>query len=435
MAHPAETLWVYRNQETQNSHELPVYRASGGYQALERALNELAPAAVLEQVKASGLRGRGGAGFPTGLKWSFVPRETSEPRYLICNADESEPGTFKDRYLMERDPHLVLEGIALASYAIGAAAAFIYVRGELAEAARRLEEAIHQAEAAGYLGERMVGTQTSLKVTVYRGAGAYICGEETALLNSLEGRRGHPRLKPPFPATHGLYQCPTVVNNVETLANVPLIVQNGAEWFRSVGTAKSPGTKVFGVSGRVRHRGNYELAMGTPLSTLVYGCAGGMEDGYQIRAIQPGGSSVPFMTPDQIDCPLDFESVSEAGSLLGCGSVIVVDQTMSIVEACLILARFYHHESCGFCVPCREGTNWMLRILERLVAGQGTAADIDLLYEICGSMLNRCFCPLGDAAAMPVQSAIERFRPEWEHVVRHGVDSVKSNVGATLSGH
>jgi NADH-quinone oxidoreductase subunit F len=420
MPHPAETIRVTENQHRENGHILAVYSEHGGYAALEKAVREMAPADVTEVVKASGLRGRGGAGFPAGMKWSFLPKDDPRPRYLVCNADESEPGTFKDRAIMELDPHLLLEGIALAAYAIGARHAFIYIRGELEFAARRLEEAIAEAEAAGFLGKGIVKPGFDLTVIVHRGAGAYICGEESALLTSLEGRRGNPRLKPPFPAQRGVYACPTIVNNVETLANVPLIVKHGADWFREVGTEKSPGTKVFGVSGPVRRPGNYEMALGTPLSVLLDDVCGGMRPGYALKATIPGGSSVPLLPADKVDVPLDFEGVAEAGSMLGCGSVIVIDREMCIVRASLILTRFYHHESCGFCVPCREGTNWMLETLTRIEGGEGRPGDVELLVEICDSILGRSFCPLGDAAATPVKSAVELFREEFDHHIENG---------------
>ena len=420
MPHPAEVCWVTRNWYVEGAHSLDVFRAHGGYRAWEKALRDLAPDDITQMVKASGLRGRGGAGFSTGAKWAYVPKDPSRPKYLVCNADESEPGTFKDRYIMDRDPHLLLEGIAISSYAIGAHQAFIYVRGELEFCSRRLEAAIAEATEAGLLGRSILGTSYDLDVMVHRGAGAYICGEESALLNSLEGLRGNPRLKPPFPATHGVYQCPTVVNNVETLANVPLIVMNGAEWFTSVGTAESPGTKILGVSGRVKRPGNYELPMGTPLDFLIEDCCNGMQPGYGIKAIIPGGSSVPLLPAEKVGTRLDFESVRAAGSMLGCGAVIVIDDRTCIVKAAQVLTRFYRHESCGFCVPCREGTNWMLGTITAIEEGRGQSGDADLLIEMCEAILGRSFCPLGDAAATPVQSAIELFRDEWEYHIEHG---------------
>jgi len=399
---------------------LEIYRAHGGYQALEKALREYQPDQIVEIVKKSGLRGRGGAGFPTGMKWSFLPKESDKPRYLCCNADESEPGTFKDRMLMEKIPHRIVEGVIISSFATKVHHAFIYVRGELALAGRQMEHAVQEAYAAGYLGKNILGSGYDLEVTVHRGAGAYICGEESALLESLEGKRGYPRLKPPFPAAVGLYGGPTVINNAETLATVPPIVLGGAEWYASFGTEKSKGTRIFCLSGHVNRPGNYELPLGTPLRVLIEEYGGGVWKGRQLKAIIPGGSSTFFLGPDKIDVPLDFESVAAAGSMLGSGGVIVFDDQTCIVDATLRISEFYRDESCGKCTPCREGTFWMFQLLERLEAGHGKSSDMDLLVDICDNISGKSFCPLGDAATSTVVSSIKLFREEYEFHVRTG---------------
>ncbi|MGQ9584504.1 MAG: NADH-quinone oxidoreductase subunit NuoF [Anaerolineae bacterium] len=416
----AETI-LLRNVGVPDSHEMDVYLARGGYQALPKALREFKPADLVNLVKASGLRGRGGAGFPAGVKWSFLPQGVY-PRYLVCNADEGEPGTFKDRVLMEHDPHGVIEGIILSCYACEVEHAFIYIRGEFALAARRLEQAIAQAYARGYLGKNILGSGYSLELTLHRGAGAYICGEETALLTSLEGDRGHPKLKPPFPASEGLYRKPTVINNVETLFNVPFIVLRGADWYTSMGTEKSPGVKLFCVSGNVQRPGVYELELGTPMSTLIYDCAGGPTPGQAIKAIIPGGSSTPMLTPEVLDqgLTLDYEAIAAAGSMLGSGAVIVIGDRACIVRVAMRLAEFYRHESCGKCIPCREGTDWMYLILKRIEEGGGREEDLDLLLRICDNIGGKSFCPLGDAAIGPVRSSIQKFRQEYLDHVRYG---------------
>ena len=387
-----------------------------GYKAVDKTVGaKSAPNDLIELVKASGLRGRGGAGFSTGLKWSFVPKDSPKPRYLVVNADESEPGTFKDRELMTKNPHQLIEGVILASYAIKANAAYIYLRGEFAWLVPVLEKAIAEARSAGYLGANVLGTDYKLECHLHLGAGAYICGEETALLNSLEGKRGNPRLKPPFPAVEGLYACPTVVNNVETICAVPPIVLNGAQWYRQWGTEKSPGTKLFSVSGPVNKPGNYEVPLGLPLRALLEEYAGGMKAGMKLKAIIPGGSSVPAMTPDQLDVPLDYESIAAAGSLLGSGGAVFIDDQTCMVDLALNVTKFYRHESCGKCTPCREGTHWMENILTQMEHGEGTMDQIDHLYHMCNMILGKSFCALGDAAAMPVMSYIEKFRPEFEY--------------------
>ena len=390
-------------------------RAYDGYKAVEKVLGgKVPPGDVIEQVKASGLRGRGGAGFSTGMKWSFVPKDSPKPRYLVVNADESEPGTFKDRELMTKNPHSMIEGVVLASYAFKAKAAYIYLRGEFAWMVPGIENAIAEAKAANYLGKNIQGSGYDLDCHVHLGAGAYICGEETALLNSLEGKRGTPRLKPPFPAVEGLYACPTVVNNTETICAVPPILLNGPEWYRQWGTEKSAGTKLFSVSGPVKKPGNYEIPLGLPLRALLEEYAGGMLDGYTLKAIIPGGSSVPALLPDKLDTPLDYESVAAAGSMVGSGGCVFVDDQVCMVDLALNVTKFYRHESCGKCTPCREGTHWMENILTQIEHGEGQLAQIDELWNICDMILGKSFCALGDAAAMPVMSYIQLFRDEFE---------------------
>lgn len=412
---------LFRNMGIPNAWEIDVYESRGGYQALRKALKEHTPADVIEIVKQSGLRGRGGAGFPTGMKWSFVPKDIS-PKYLSCNADESEPGTFKDRQLMENDPHQLVEGVAVSCYAIGVEEAFIYIRGELAFAARRLEHAISQAYERGYLGKNILGSAFSVDIVVSRGAGAYICGEETAQLESLEGNRAMPRSRPPFPAVVGLYGKPTVINNVETLSNVPHIINNGAEWFTRIGVPpRNTGTKIYSLSGRVNRPGNYELPLGTTIRELVYEHGGGVLDGKAIKAVIPGGTSAPMLGADKLDLPLDFDSVAQAGSMLGSAAVMVLDETVCIPHAVARMVEFYVHESCGKCVPCREGNFWLLKILERIVHGHGREGDIDLILDLCGNIGGgKTLCALGDAAINPVLGGLRLFRDEFEYHIRHG---------------
>jgi len=398
---------------------LETYRRIGGYATVTATLGRQTPGQCIEIVKASGLRGRGGAGFPTGLKWSFVPKGTERPKYVVCNADESEPGTFKDRELIEKNPHSLIEGMILAGWAIQSNAGYVYLRGEFGWLQEVLDQAIAEAYAAGLLGRDVAGTGFRFDLHTHLGAGAYICGEETALLSSLEGYRGQPRLKPPFPAVEGLYRCPTIVNNVETLVNVPHILGQGAAWYRQWGTEKSAGTKVFSVSGPVKRPGNHELPLGVPLRVLLEEHCGGMRHGLKLKAVIPGGSSVPPLTADLLDTPLDFESMNAAGTFLGSGGVIVIDEQTCMVDSLWNLMRFYEHESCGKCTPCREGTYWMTGILERLERGQGLASDLDLLADLADNILGRSFCPLGDAAAMPVQGFLKHFRAEFEHHVAH----------------
>ncbi len=399
---------------------LEVYRTQGGYSALAETLGKKTPDECIEIVKASGLRGRGGAGFPAGLKWSFVPKHSPKPKYIVCNADESEPGTFKDRELMEKNPHLLVEGMILAGYAIGSHQGYIYLRGEFANLQKVVDQAIAEARKAGMLGRNICGSGFDYELYTHLGAGAYICGEETALLSSLEGYRGQPRLKPPFPAVEGLYACPTVVNNVETLMNVPHILKHGAAWYRQWGNEKSAGTKVFSVSGPVKRPGNYEVPLGTSMRVLIEDLCGGMRDGMKLKAIIPGGSSVPMMPASDLDTPLDYESMNAKGTFLGSGAVIVIDEETCIVDAMYNVTRFYAHESCGKCTPCREGTAWLVQVFERMLAGKGTMEDIDLLGDLADNILGKSFCALGDAAAMPIQGALKHFRHEFEYLVQNG---------------
>jgi NADH-quinone oxidoreductase subunit F len=402
-----------------NGFTLEFYVAHGGYQGLRRALG-MAPGDVIETVKASGLRGRGGAGFPTGLKWQFVLKDTPNPRYIACNADESEPGTFKDHLLMERNPHLVLEGCAIACYAIGAKVAYIYIRGEFLHVQKALEAAIDEAHRGGYLGKNILGSGFDCDIHVHRGAGAYEAGEETALLESLEGKRAQPRIKPPFPATAGLYGCPTAVNNVETLCNVPLIIERGVEWFTGLGPEKNSGPKLYAISGHVVRPGVYEASMRTTYRELIYDYAGGIRHGRRLKALIPGGSSVPVLLPDQLDVPASFDDTVKAGSMLGSAALIVLDDTTCMVWAAENLLAFYRHESCGKCTPCREGTDWLLKLLRRIERGEGQMRDVDLLLNVANNITGKTLCPFGDAAATPVLTTIKHFRHEFEAHVREG---------------
>jgi len=410
---------LLRNIDIQDSHTLQVYESRGGYRALRKALKEMTPERVTEEVKASGLRGRGGAGFPTGMKWSFVPKDSLKPKYLICNADESEPGTFKDRLLIEKDPHAMVEGVILASYAIQFHTAFIYIRGELAFGAKVLERAIAEAYQAGYLGKNISGSGYDLELILHRGAGAYICGEETGLLSSLEGGRGWPKVKPPFPATHGLFGCPTIVNNVETLAVVPWIIDQGAARYAAIGTEKSKGTKLFCVSGHIRNPGVYEVEMGYPFRQFLEEDCGGVPGGKKLKGVIPGGASMPVLRADEIEgVRMDYESMQAAGTLLGSGGVIVMDDSTCMVKTAWNIARFFAHESCGQCSPCREGCHWMEKIFARIDNGSGEKADLDLILNISGNIIGRTICPFGDAAAMPAAAFIKKYRDEFEEHIR-----------------
>jgi NADH-quinone oxidoreductase subunit F len=424
----AETRMLFRNIDEPDLTSIGTYERLGGYAGLRKAFRELEPDQVLNELEASGLKGRGGAGFSMGKKASFLPRGEMD-KYLCCNADESEPGAFKDRELMQKNPHQLIEGIAIAALAADASLAFIFIRGEYDLQGDILDAAVEEAYEAGFLGEDILDTGRRVDVVVHRGAGAYICGEETALLDSLEGKRGNPRLKPPFPAVQGLYGGPTLINNVETLSNVPHIVLGGADWFKSFGTEQSPGTKVVSVSGDVRRPGNYEVELGVPARELIEGLAGGTIEGRKIKCWFPGGSSAPVLGPDELDLPYSFEAMQEAGSMLGSGSIIVCDETTSIVELALRTARFYHHESCGKCTPCREGTNWTVKMLERMVRGEATPMDLEVISSVQENIIGNCLCVLGDSMAAPVGSMVKRFRGEFEHVIEHGVPGVETEDG------
>jgi len=391
---------------------LAVYERRGGYQALRTALT-MDPDAIVAEFDASGLRGRGGAGFPAGRKSSFLPKGDID-KYLVCNADESEPGTFKDRELMQKSPHMLIEGIVIAARGAGITRAFIYIRGEYEAQAQILDAALEEAGAAGYLGERILGSDFSLDLVLHRGAGAYICGEETGLLDSLEGKRGNPRLKPPFPAIQGLYQGPTLINNVETLCTMPHIIRMGGAEYAKLGAPNSSGTKLVSVSGHVRRPGNYEIELGTPAREIIYGLAGGPPEGRTVKLWFPGGSSSPVLTGADLDIPYDFDSLAKAGTMLGSGAIIVVDDLTPVLDVALKLAEFYRHESCGKCTPCREGTNWTVRMLERIDTGEATPMDLDIMASVQEQIMGNCLCVLGDAMAMPIGSMIAKFRDELE---------------------
>jgi len=413
-----------RRVHLENSHTLDVYRRNGGYEALRKVLDGMAPDEVIAEVKKSALRGRGGAGFPTGMKWGFVPKDSPKPKYVVCNADESEPGTFKDRYLMERDPHLLIEGMLIAAYALGAKTNYIYTRGEYRYLIEIMDRALDEARAAGLLGDGILGTDFNCEIYTHSGAGAYICGEETALLNSLEGLRGHPRMKPPFPAVAGLYGCPTVVNNVETLTSVPDIILMGGEAWQKLGTEKSGGTKLWSVSGHVNRPGVYELPMGyDDMEKFIMEDCQGIPNGRQLKAVIPGGSSVYIMPASDIfgkDVRMDYEGLVAAGSSVGSGGFIVMDDTVDIFESTKNLTEFYKHESCGWCTPCREGTDWLVKVFKRIEAGGGRPDDAQLLLDLVDNIEGKSFCPLGDAASWPIQSAIKKFPEDFRRRVAGG---------------
>ncbi len=411
-----ETRMLFRHIDEPGLADIDTYKRLGGYTAIEKAYKQMEPEEVLSELEASGLRGRGGAGFSMGKKASFLPRGDMD-KYLCCNADESEPGAFKDRELIQKNPHQLIEGITIGALAAGANRCFVYIRGEYGDIADILERAVEQAYEAGYLGESVVGTKRRVELVVHRGAGAYICGEETALLDSLEGKRGNPRLKPPFPAIKGLYDGPTLINNVETLSNTPHIVNNGSDWFKSFGTEQSPGTKVVSVSGCVQRPGNFEIELGIPSRELIEDLAGGLLPGRTLKAWFPGGSSAPVLTPAELDLPYCFEEMDKAGSMLGSGSIIVADDSVSVPHLALRTARFYHHESCGKCSPCREGTNWTVKMLERVVAGEATPMDLDVVASVQDNIIGHCLCVLGDSMAMPVGSMVRKFRDEFERTI------------------
>ena len=405
--------------EIKDSFTIDVYLEHEGYKAVEKAFQEMNPESILAEVKNANLRGRGGAGFPAGVKWSFVPKDVDKPKYLCVNADEGEPGTIKDRYIMTHDPHLLLEGIIIASYCVGINTAYIYIRGEYENVALRLEKAIAEANAKGYLGKNILNSGFDCQIYVHRGAGAYICGEETALLESLEGKRGNPRLKPPFPALVGLFQSPTVINNIETLSNVPKIILNGADRFVQTGLPKDGGTRIFGVSGMVEKPGIYEMPVGTILKDIIFKVAGGMKDGKKLKAVIPGGMSAPILTADEIDITMDFESLAEAKSMLGSAAIIVIDEDTSILDVLKKVTKFYSHESCGQCTPCRIGTNWINKTVQRIAEGQGKMEDIDNIKRLASNIMGKTLCPLGDAAAMPILSIVNKFRQEIESYIRN----------------
>jgi NADH-quinone oxidoreductase subunit F len=397
-----------------NAHKIDVYMANGGYQALEKALKQMTPETIIEEVKKSGLRGRGGAGFSTGMKWSFVPKGTDKPKYILANGDESEPGTCKDRPLMELDPHQMIEGTIIAGRAIGAERGYIYIRGEYRYVLDIVETAIKEAYAKGFLGKNILGSGFNFDVYGHTGAGAYECGEESALMESLEGKRGYPRIKPPFPAVVGLYGCPTIINNVETLSSVPPIIMRGAEWYAGLGTPKNGGTRLFAISGHVNRPGIYELPMGFNLKRMIEEVAGGIPGGKKLKAVIPGGSSCPLLSADEIDVAMDFDSVAKIGSMLGSGGTVVFDEDTCMVDVARRIMHFYAHESCGWCIPCREGTAWLRKMLDRFHEGGGREEDIDLISELSFNILGRSFCPLGDAAALPTISIVKKWRNEFQ---------------------
>ena len=416
--HPLEVRVLSRRFGMPNGHTLETYLATDGYKAFEKALG-MSQDEIINEVKASGLRGRGGAGFPTGMKWGFVPRSSPKPKYIVVNADESEPGTCKDRLLIEYDPHQLIEGILIAALAVGSQQGYIYIRGEYRYLIDVMDRAIDEAYARGYLGDNILGRGVKFHLATHSGAGAYECGEESALLESLEGKRGVPRIRPPFPAVAGAYACPTVLNNVETFCSVPAIILQGAAYFAGLGTPKNGGTRLFCLSGHVNKPGVYELPMGFNLMRLINEIGGGVRNGKKLKAVIPGGSSCPVLTADECDLALDFETVAAAKSMLGSGGVVVMDEDTCMVKAAMRIIRFYAHESCGWCIPCREGTTWLRKILTRFDEGHGQRSDIILIGDLAKNMLGRTFCPLGDAAAMPIMSIMEKFSGEFEEYLKH----------------
>src|SRR5687767_6412315 len=421
-----------RRVHLENSRSLDVYRRNGGYEAIKKVLDGMSPDDVINEVKKSALRGRGGAGFPTGMKWSFVPKDSPKPKYVVCNADESEPGTFKDRYLMERDPHALIEGMIIAGWALGASTGYIYTRGEYKYLIDIMDVALAEARDAGLLGKNILGSGFDMDIHTHTGAGAYICGEETALLSSLEGYRGHPRMKPPFPAVEGLYASPTIVNNVDTFTSVPQIIEMGGIPWRDLGTEKSGGTKLWSISGHVKRPGVYELPMGyADMEKFIFEDCGGMLRDNKLKAVIPGGSSVYIMNAGQIlgkNVTLDYEGLVEAGSMLGTGGMMVMDETVDIMDTTKNLTEFYKHESCGWCTPCREGTDWLVKIFNRIASGDGRPEDAQLMLDICDNIEGKSFCPLGDAAAWPIQSAIKNFPDDFKKWIANGAPSVTPNV-------
>ena len=418
--HPAETPLISKRWGIKDSHTIDVYVRHDGYQALEKALKQMTPEGIIDEVKKSNLRGRGGAGFPTGMKWFFVPKDSPKPKYVICNADESEPGTCKDRPLMEMDPHQLIEGMIIAGRAIGSHQGFIYIRGEYRYVLDIVDAAIAEAYSRGYLGKDILGSGFDFDLLIHTGAGAYECGEESALMESLEGKRGYPRIKPPFPAVVGLYGCPTIINNVETLSAVPSIILEGGDAYANRGTPKNGGTRMLCIAGHVNKPGIYEVPLGMNMKKFIYEVAGGIPGNKKIKAVIPGGSSCPLLTGDEIDIAMDYDSVAKAGSMLGSGGMVVMDEDTCMVDMARRIMHFYAHESCGWCIPCREGTTWLRKILERFHAGLGRPEDIDIIADLAKNMLGRTFCPLGDAAAMPTISIMKKWRGEFEeHLKGH----------------
>jgi NADH-quinone oxidoreductase subunit F len=413
-ANPQDTI-LLRHRQIPDLNQLPVYRENGGFEAFRKAVTAMQPDEIMKTISASGLRGRGGAGFPTGTKWSFIDKNIW-PHYVVANADESEPGTFKDREIMEGNPFQFLEGVAIASYAVGANLAYVYLRGEFWPIAQKMDKQLQELEAAGLLGDNLFGTNYSLRIHTHLGAGAYICGEETAMLESLEGKLGQPRLRPPYPAVYGLFGKPTVINNVETLTNVPPIITNGADWYKSIGTEKSPGVKIFCLSGRINRPGNYELPLGTTFRQLIFEHGGGIPDDKQIKAIMAAGASSALIiaNDEALDTPMDYESVPKLGAQLGSASLIIIDETVPIEWLVNKTVHFFAHESCGKCTPCREGTYWMKNITERIVHGHATAGDVQLLYDVASQIKGKCLCPLGEFSVEAVISGIDRFRKDFE---------------------
>ncbi len=418
----------FRNHHLENSWTLAAYESNGGYQVLKKILQEkTSPETIIEEMKASGLRGRGGAGFPTGLKWSFMPTHISGQKYIVCNSDEGEPGTCKDRDILRYNPHQLIEGMIIAGYTIGASAGYNYIRGEFWEPYSRFEGALEEARKAGYLGEDILGSGFDFQLHAHLGAGAYVCGEETALLNSIEGKKGQPRFKPPFPAGFGLYGRPTTINNTESLASVPVILEKGGAWFADQGVKNAGGEKLFSVSGHVNEPGNYEVPMGTPFSELLE-MAGGVLDGRKLKAVIPGGSSTPVVPGEQMmQVNMDYDSIAAAGSMLGAGSVIVLDETACMPRVLTRLAYFYYEESCGQCTPCREGTGWLYRVLKRIEDGDGKQSDLDLLDSVANNIEGNTICALGDAAAMPVKSFLQHYREEFQYHIDHKQCMVQSD--------
>ena len=423
--HALETPLISKRWGVENSHKIDVALKLGAYQALEKALKQMTPDQIIDEVKRSSLRGRGGAGFPTGMKWSFVPKDSTKPKYVICNADESEPATCKDRPLMEMDPHQLIEGITIAGRAIHAHHGFIYIRGEYRYVLDIVDAAIAEAYSRGYLGRNILGTGFDFDLLIHTGAGAYECGEESALMESLEGKRGNPRIKPPFPAVVGLYGCPTIINNVETLSSVPSIILEGGEAYANRGTPRNGGTRLLCVSGHVNKPGIYEIPLGMNMKKFIEEVAGGIPGGKKLKAVIPGGSSCPLLKADEIDIAMDYDAVAKAGSMLGSGGMVLIDESCCMVDMARRIMHFYAHESCGWCIPCREGTSWLRKMLDRFHAGLGRPEDIDLMEELSKNMLGRTFCPLGDAAAMPTISIVAKFRNEFEDHL-HGKCAYKS---------